>query len=345
MAYQKRQEPTRFPYTTQVRMHTGVSSIEFSATFASGESFVAFKMNVKGLEAIALRDRAKEVGDAGLTVDDVRATLKEGVAFIEKKELEHDGEGSFACIRCMGSFQPVMKPKTAGGFSGNFRTLKSEEVGKLDEQRQRIANETTAWFLGLDEGIVPPADLKTRAVPICPTCRKIETEGLVREKARLEREGSDRKVFFPPYFVIADVVAALYARDEKINNAINRKTYDEVVGHRTDSRRQDNRGYRGNTGRNDRPRGERKSFYGLELFPQVADTLTKLVSEGMLEGSVEGLLKHSPAELEAMGLENAAKIQQLASSHLDWKSRQSRTAEVAGRGRVTLGEVASSHRR
>lgn len=346
MAYQKRREPTRFPYTTEVRMHTGVSQISFGATFATAEAFVAFKMNVKGLDAIALRDRAKEVRDAGLTVDDVRATLKDGAVFVEKKELDPDGSDQFTCVRCVKSFQPVMKPRTAGGFSGNFRTLKADEVAKLDESRQKLANEVTGWFMGLAENQPVPADLKTRAVPVCPACRKIEIENLVREKTRLEREESDHKVFFPPYYIIEDVVAALYERDSKITNAINRKTYDEVVGHRTDTRRTDNRGgYRGNTSRSDRPRGERKSWNGAEYYPNVADTLVRLAREGKIPNSLEGLLEKSPAELETMGLDNAAKVQQLAQSHLDWKARQSRTAEVAGRGAVSLGEVVFSNRR
>jgi hypothetical protein len=83
----------------------------------------------------------------------------------------------------------------------------------------------------------------------------------------------------------------------------------------TDNRQRDNRGgrnggYRGNNnGRDDRPRGERKPFYGLQLFPQVTDQLNQLVAEGKLQGSVQGLLVVTPAELEAMGVENSATIQ------------------------------------
>lgn len=344
--YQKRHDPTRFPHTTEVRLHTGVSQIEFPATFATLESFVAFKMNAKNLDAIALRDRAKEVGDAGLKVDDIRASVKAGVAFVEKKEFEQDGSGEFTCVRCLKGFQPIKKPKLNGGFSGNFRTLKADEVTKLDEARQRLANEVTSWFLGLAEGAAPSAELKTRVVPVCLACRKIETERVVREKAQLEREGSDRYVPYVPYLVIDDVVEALYARDTKIINAINRKAYDEVVSPRTDTRRtsSDNRPNRDNRdsrpgGRGNRPRGDRKAWHGVEYFPQVTDTLVRLVKEGKLEDSLEGLLSKSPAELEALGLEYAAKIQQLAQGHLDWQARQARTAEVAGTGRVTIGEA------
>ena len=190
MAYQKRHEPTRFPYTTEVRLHTGISPLVFPATFATSESYVAFKMNAKNLDAIALRDRAKEVGDTGLAVDDVRTTVKDGVAFIG---LEPDGTDEFTCIRCMKGFKPTMKPKANGGHSGNFRTYKAEEVQRLDEQRQRIANGVTAWFLGLVEGDKPPADLKTRVAPVCSLCRKVEAELLVREQAQNERDGSERR--------------------------------------------------------------------------------------------------------------------------------------------------------
>lgn len=340
MAYQKRQEPTRFPYVTEVRVHTGVSPIAFPAAFADADAFTAFKMNAKNLDAITLRDLAKERREAGLTLEDVKSVVKEGATFIAKVELEHDTDADVTCVRCLKLFMPVRKPRTNGGFSGNFRTLKAEEVAKLDEVRQRIATEFTAWALNVE---AVPVDLKTRAVPVCTECKRHETEGLVREKARLEREGSDRKPFFPPYLIAGDVQDALYARDSAITNAINRKTYDQVVGHSGDRRpaNNDNRGT-GN-GRGDRPRGPRKSWNGVELFPNVADTLVRLVTEGILGNSdvsaVEALMTMSPAELEAHGLQNAAKVQQLVQSHLDWAAREAKKNDFAHKGRVTLGDA------
>ena len=336
MAYNKRQEPTRFPYITEVRLDTGVSVITFPASFATADSFTAFKMNARNLDAIALRDVAKERREAGVTIDDVKATLKEGVEFIAKVEFQHDGEDQVPCIRCLKSFQPIRKPRTNGGFSGNFRTLKADEVEKLDESRQSIATDTTAWALGAE---AVPVDLKTRAVPVCIECKRYETEGLVREKARLEKEGSDRKVFFPPYLVLADVQDALYARDSAITNAINRKNYDVVVGHRGDRRPAVNNNRGADNGRGDRPRGPRKSWHGVELFPSVADTLTRLVAEGKLGNSIEALLAMAPAELETLGLQNAPKVQQLAQSHADWVAREEKKNDFAHKGRVKLGDV------
>ena len=333
--YKKRIKPTRFPFVTEIRLHTGVSQIVFPASFADGDAFTAFKMNAKNLDAIALRDRAKEVRDAGLTLDDVKAAIKDGATFIAKVELEPDSEGQVPCVRCLKQFQPVRKPRTNGGFSGNFRTLKADEVAKLDSQRQTIATETTAWALNVE---ALPADLKTRAVPVCIECKRRETESLVREKTRLEREGSDRKPFFPPYFVIADVQDALYERDSKITNAINRKTYDKVVGLRGDRRpATDNRG--ASNGRGDRPRGPRKTWHGVELFPSVADTLSRLVMESKLGDSIEALLAMAPAELETLGVQNASRVQQLAQGHLDWTAREARKNDFAHTGRGKLGET------
>lgn len=339
--FHKKSDPTRFPYVTEARLHTGVSSIEFPIAFATADAFTAFKMNAKNLDAIALRDVAKERREAGLTLDDVKATIKDGATFIAKVELALDGgEYQMSCVRCLKLFQPVQKPKANGGFSGNFRTLKAEEVAKLDEVRQNIATETTVWVLNVE---TMPADLKTRAVPVCADCKRHETESLVREKARLEREGSDRKPFFPPYLVASDVQDALYARDSAITNAINRKTYDEVVGHRGNRRlATDNRG--AGNGRGDRTRGPRKSWNGVELFPSVADTLTRLVSEGKLDDSIESLLAMAPAELEALGVQNAPRIQQLAQSHADWTAREEKKRDFAHKGRVLLGDAVSVRR-
>lgn len=339
--YHKKSEPTRFPYITEVRVHTGVSQIVFPASFATADSFTAFKMNAKNLDAIALRDVAKERREAGLTVDDVKSVVKDGATFIAKVELEHDTDTDVTCVRCLKSFMPVRKPRTNGGFSGNFRTLKAEEVAKLDEVRQRIATEFTAWALNVE---AVPVDLKTRAVPVCTECKRHETEGLVREKARLEREGSDRKPFFPPYLIANDVQDALYARDSAITNAINRKTYDEVVSHRGDRRpvATENRG--ADNGRGDRPRGPRKSWNGVELFPSVADTLTRLVAEGKLGDSIEALLAMAPAELETLGLQNAPKVQQLAQSHKDWVAREEKKNDFAHKGRVKLGDATTVRR-
>lgn len=335
MSYNKK-DPTHFPYVTEVRVHTGVSQIAFPAAFVDADAFTAFKMNAKNLDAIALRDRAKEVKDApGLTVDDIKSVLKDGATFIEKVELEHDTDRDVTCIRCLKAFRPVRKPRANGGFSGNFRTLKAEEVAKLDDMRQAIATAITAWVLGME---VVPADLKTRAGPVCIECKRHETESLVREKARLEREGADRKPFFPPYLIAADVQDALYARDSAITNAINRKTYDEVVGPRGNRRpATDNRG--ADNGRGDRPRGPRKSWNGVELFPSVADTLSRLVTEGKLGDSIGALLVMAPAELETLGLQNAVKVQQLARGHLDWVAREEKKNDFAHKGRVTLGDV------
>ncbi len=341
MAFHKRQNPTRFPYITEARLFTGVSTISFPISFATDEAFTAFKMNAKNLDAIALRDVAKERREAGVTIDDVKATLKEGAEFIAKVELEHDTDAEVACVRCLKSFQPVRKPRTNGGFSGNFRTLKADEVAKLDEVRQRIATVITAWALGVE---ALPADLKTRAVPVCTECKRHETESLVREKTRLEREGSDRKPFFPPYLVAGDVQDALYARDSAITNAINRKAYDQVVsGNRGDRRpATDNRG--AGNGRGDRPRGPRKAWHGAELFPNVADTLIRLVAEGKLGDSIEALLAMAPTELEALGVQNAPKVQQLAQSHSDWVAREARKNDFAHTGRVKLGEATVARR-
>ena len=155
--------------------------------------------------------------------------------------------------------------------------------------------------------------------------------------------GSEPRVFCPPYLVIANVVDALYARDSAITNAINRNNYDEIVGRRTDTRRaSSNRDARRPGGRGNRLRGDRKVWHGGEYFPIVTDTLVRLVKDGKLADSLEGLLSKSPAELEALGLEYAAKIQQLAQGHQDWLTREARKAEVAGSGRVTIGEAARS---
>lgn len=336
MAYNKRQEPKNFPYVTEVRLHTGVSQISFPAAFADAEAFTAFKMNAKNLDAIAFRDVTKERREAGVTLDDIKSVVKDGATFIAKVELEHDTDSDVTCVRCLKPFMPVRKPRTNGGFSGNFRTLKAEEVAKLDESRQRIATEITAWALNM---ATVPADLKTRAVPVCTECKRHETESLLREKVRLEKEGSDRKPFFPPYLIAADVQDALYARDSAITNAINRKTYDEVVGRRGDRRpATDNRGT-GNNGRGDRPRGPRKSWHGLELFPNVTDTLVRLVVEGKLGDSIEALLAMAPAELEALGVQNAPRVQQLAQSHADWVAREAKKRDFAHSGRVVLGDA------
>ncbi len=336
MAYQKRHDPTRFPYITEARLHTGISSIEFPIAFATADAFMAFKMNAKNLDAIALRDVAKERREAGVTIDDVKATLKEGAEFIAKVELEADTDKKVLCVRCTKEFQPVRKPRANGGFSGNFRTLKAEEVAKLDEVRQTIASVITAWALNVE---AVPADMKPRAVPVCTDCKRYETETLVREKAWLEREGSDRRPFFPPYLIATDLQDALYARDSVIKNAINRKTYDEVVGHRGDRRpaTTDNRG--AGNGRGDRPRGPRSKWNGVELFPSVTETLVHLVAEGKLGDSIEALLAMAPAELEALGVQNAPRIQQLAQGHLDWTTREAKKNDFAHKGRVTLGDA------
>lgn len=362
MAYHK--NPTRWPHITETSMDTGVSMIHFWIAFADAEAFTAFKMNKReNLDAIALRDVAKERKEAGVTIDDVRATLKEGAEFVEPPVSTPDGEGEFACIVCRKNFQPMLTPVKDGKFKGNFTTLRKKEVEIGGQERLTIATEVTKWFLGLGEADVLP-ERETLVAPHCTDCREemlgllYKANGtLIREHEAAMKAGNsshELRLKFVPRFVDLDhVVEELDVRDAKIQSAIVRKEEDAdkkrflaVVA------RIDRPVGRGNTGRRDdnRPRPEQAKWHG-GLFH--LPTVTALEADEAKGGvdSLEALVALSPAELVSRGIAShelaATAILRKAASGIDYLARNEAKEHVARGGRVSfgLGEVVQAHKR
>lgn len=341
--YQKYSAPTKFPAVVTFNR----DGLSFDFYVANPEAYEAFKMNVGQLEGVPLKAVADSVGDAGVNVDALRSCLVNGADWREKRQFESDGPER-VCSGCYHPVQPVKIPWKNGktgqeGIGGNFYVRKIIEIEKfLQNEKFSFSDDFKSEYRARHDALTtdamssPNLPSTVRAACACLKCREL-----------LQATSKVRFVAFD------GLLEELEKAESGIVSSMMRTAYAEAsTRRRPDSQRPDNRdsrpnGYRGNnTGGRDnrRPRGERKAWNGVEYFPQVADQLVRLASEGKIPNSLEGLLAKSPMELEALGLENAAKIQELAQSHLNWLEREAKKAEVAGSGTVSLGEIAGTHK-
>lgn len=368
MAYQK--NPTLWPHVTETSMDTGVSIIKFWIALIDEAAFTAFKMNKRhNLDAIVLRDVAKERKETGVTLADLRAAVKDGATFVEPPVSTPDGEGEFACIVCRKNFQPMLTPVRDGKVKGNFTTLRRKEVEVGGKERLTIATEVTKWFLGLVETDVLP-ERETLVAPHCVQCREEMLYLLYKANGALIREhevafkagntGHELRLKFVPRFVGLDhVVEELDVREAKITGAIVRKEEDadkkrflavvaRIDGDGGDRRPADNR-HEGHI-RGDRPRPEQGKWHGGLFHLPTVKALEADEAKGGVS-SLEALAGLSPAELVTRGIAPhelaATAIIRKASSGIDYVARNEAKEHVARGGRVSfgLGEVVQAHKR